>query len=523
MLANGKFVLLPALLSASLAVAAGAQQKECAIDEGKPGQVARALLSVSMAQNAQAAGKPADAAKALSAAVKALTENPEKINNTLGRNLVLGKALSLWVNQPGQSMTPTRGSLGYATSPEQTIDLVAAVDSAFAVVEASDATCAGVIAPWRAQKPWVEMVNGSIELFNNDKLDSAEVVARRSILLYKAAPYGHMVLGNVSQKRGNPTAALQHYRMAVDASKDTTFNEARRTIMLTMAQVAAEIADTASGAAKQQWATQAAQSYEELIKTFPGSQQASAAAAGLSRMRLASGDTAGFRAAYAEQIASPEKFTYQDILASAVGAARANQYADAAHLFENALKLNPYNRDALFNAAIMYYQLNEYAKMLPFIGTLVKVDPSNGENWRLYAHAYNGLGKALKPVETKPAAGARRPAGAKPAVSPAVEAQIRALNDSTVKYYEMAEKMPVQVEFTEWTNLPDRSTLGGTILNKDKAPKSYTITIEFLDKAGQVVATQTATVADVAPNAKGRFSVNTNTPDVIAFRYKPIS
>ena len=47
MLATAKKALMPLLLSATVTTVAGAQQKakECEIDEGKPGEVGRAMLA----------------------------------------------------------------------------------------------------------------------------------------------------------------------------------------------------------------------------------------------------------------------------------------------------------------------------------------------------------------------------------------------------------------------------------------------------------------------------------------------
>jgi tetratricopeptide (TPR) repeat protein len=523
MVPTAKSFVLPALLTASLAAAAGAQQQaQCSVDEGKPSQVARALLFVESARSAQAANKSADAAKQLTAAVKALTEAPEKINNANGRNLVLGKALALWLNQPDVGFTPKRGMLGYTTDTESTIDLVAAIDSTFGIVEKAEPGCASATAPFRAQKAWVGLVNSAIEHLNADRADSAEAHAKRAMQLYSAAPYGHMVLGNVAQRR-NVDEAIEHYRQGLAVSTDTLYDEAKRSILSAMGNLAADVADSSTApAGKQKYAAIATEAYDQLLKEFPESQQAGAARSGLARVRLASGDTAGFKATYADQLANPAKYDYQQLLASAVAAARADQNADAAKLFEAALAANPSNRDALYNAALMHYRMNHFEQMLPFVRKLVEVDPSNPDNWQLYTYAYSGMAKALRPAPAKPAAGARRPAAAAKA-SPAVEAQIKSLNDSTVKYYEMAEKMPVKVEFTEWSNAQDKSTVSGTITNKGSAAKSYSLTLEFLDKAGTVLDTQTVSVADVAPNARGRFSATTAKPGVIAFRYKPVS
>ena len=60
-------------------------------------------------------------------------------------------------------------------------------------------------------------------------------------------------------------------------------------------------------------------------------------------------------------------------------------------------------------------------------------------------------------------------------------------------------------------------------MNKGAQPKSFDLVIEFLDKSGAVVDTQTANVANVAANDRGRFSVASAKAGVVGFRYKPIS
>ena len=67
MLATTKKVPLTLLLAAAVTTVARAQQKpkECEVDEGKPGEVARAVFSLQVAQTA----KPEDAAKQLKSAI----------------------------------------------------------------------------------------------------------------------------------------------------------------------------------------------------------------------------------------------------------------------------------------------------------------------------------------------------------------------------------------------------------------------------------------------------------------------
>src|SRR5437868_6547179 len=115
-------------LTAALAGFAHAQAtKGCEINEGRPAAVGRATYAVQIAQSAN----PETAARQLSAAVKSLTENVAQTDNPVGRNFVLGKALVLWTMQPNIGLTSKRGPLGYTTDPEGTIDLAAAIDTAF--------------------------------------------------------------------------------------------------------------------------------------------------------------------------------------------------------------------------------------------------------------------------------------------------------------------------------------------------------------------------------------------------------
>src|SRR5918999_1756753 len=463
MLVFTKRVVIPALLSVAVTTVSLAQapqpagQRQCQIDENS-GQLGKALLSVSLAQTNQGASKWAEAANHLRNAVKAL-EKPDK-KNELGHKLVLGKALALWLNQPNVGATPTRGTLGFTTSPEAPVDLVAAIDSNFAHVEASNAACENETTPWRAQQPWLTMVNQSIEAVNAGNIDSAEALANRSLRLHRKAPYAYMVLASAAQNRGQVARALQYHQQTIDAATDTNFAEARRQALLTMANLAADVADTASGATRAQFAREARGAYERLIGEAPTSPQASQARGGLSRVLLIAGDTTAFRAAYRDQIDNPNKYDYRDILASAVAAARSQQWADAAALFENVAKVNPYNRDALYNLAVTYNELGQHEKMVPYLQRLVAVDPGNADNWLLLARAYNGLGKAAQKAKNT--------------------ALHKAYNDSTVKYYQLSEKLPVNVIFTEFTTGEAKSTLAGTIENRTTAEKSYTLRVEFL-------------------------------------------
>lgn len=494
---RGRTTVLPVLLTAVFAGQAAAQAA-CEVNEDRPSQIGRAFLSITQAATAQEAGNWAQSATALKSAVKSVSDE-KAASNALGQTMVTGKVLSLWLNHPDLPPQVTREYLGFATNGATPVDLVASVDSLFDVVEAAQPGCAASLLEWRRQRAWVGFLNGAIEQLNAGNLDSAVATANRANQLSES-PYAYMVLGNVAHNRQNTDEALKYYQQTIDAATDSLFRDVREQTLVTLGNLAADVAESKSGPEKTDFARRAADAFGTVMKESPSSALAPQARAGLSRSLLLQGDTAAFKASLQAYIDNPTNFSYQDVLASAVAAGRAGQWAEAVKLFEGVLVSNPWNRDALYNVALGYHEIGAFEKMLPHVTKLVKVDPSNGENWRLFAYAYNGMSKAAK----------------------AAAAQ-RALNDSVVKYFEMAEKMPHQLQFTEFSNTPEKTTLSGMIENRGEAAKSYALTIEFLDKDGNVVGTREAAVADVAPKASGRFSVSIESaPSVIAFRYAPL-
>ena len=75
----------------------------------------------------------------------------------------------------------------------------------------------------------------------------------------------------------------------------------------------------------------------------------------------------------------------------------------------------------------------------------------------------------------------------------------------------------------EFTRRPTETFLVGSIENRDKTPKTYPLTVEFLDKSGSVIDTQTVSVGPVAPKASGTFRVKSAKGGVYGYRYKPLS
>ncbi|MDB4892020.1 MAG: hypothetical protein JWL61_3875, partial [Gemmatimonadetes bacterium] len=425
-LAAGAMLLTASVLGAQAAPAKPA----CDVGETAKGNAARATLSVNLARDA---ASPAVASTNLKNAVK-LVDHVDKGDDPVTNAYVLGTALSLWGNQPGIGLSPKRGALGFSTNPEGTLDLPTTLDSLFKIVEVARPNCSDYTAYWRAgQKFYLDVVNGAINSLNADKLDSAEYYAGQANKLYAGSPYGDMVIGSVASKKGNTARAIEYWSKAADvAGKDTTYRDVRRQMLANIGNSYMDAATAANGAEKATAARKAAEVYEQLI-AMPGSrgQYLTAGRQQLQTAYLMAGDTAAAAKTWAPLLANPSAFDAQDLLNSAVTAARSNRTDDAGKLFEATLAQNPNSRDALYNVAVTYLTLEQNEKVGPIVTRLVAVDPGNPENYNLAARAYLSLAKAAEKAKKNPLAAA--------------------LNDTTLTWYNTGNKLPIEVTFTEFS------------------------------------------------------------------------
>ncbi len=519
------------LLASSIAGAQAAPAKPaCDVGETATGNAARATLSVNLAREATS---PVVAGTNLKNAVK-LLETVSPGDNAVTNAYVMGEAISLWANQPGTGLTPTRGSLGFATNPTGTLDIPSTLDSLFRIVEVAKPNCTDYTAYWRAgQKFYLDLVNGAINAMNSDKLDSAEYYATQAHKLYSQSPYGTMILGGVYSKRGNVPKALEYWGMAADAAnRDTSYRDVRRQMLASMGSAYLDAGGTATGAEKVAAYRKAAEAYSQLI-AIPGTkgQYLTGGRQQLETAYLMAGDTAAAAKVWEPMLTNPTEYEYNDLLNSAVNAARANRSAEAAKLFEATLTQNPYNRDALFNVAVTYLTMEQNDKVGPIVERLVAVDPGNPENYNLSARAYLALAKAAQAAKKAPLAGA--------------------YNDTTVTWYNRGNNLPIEVTFTEFSPNDKNVTIGRSVLDRrDKieattpppapakpvkgakakpaakpepktfSPKPVTLAFTALDKGGQALGTETVTTEPLSPGQRARFKFTINAPNVVAYRYK---
>jgi tetratricopeptide (TPR) repeat protein len=204
---------------------------------------------------------------------------------------------------------------------------------------------------------------------------------------------------------------------------------------------------------------------------------------------------------YAEMVANPGQYSSMQLLDAGIGAANAERMQDAVALLEAGLAKNPHYRDGLFALTYAYSTTGAYAKMADAARRLIAVDPSNPDNYNLLAQAYQGLLGEATENDVK-----------------------RAYTDSMIKTNTRAESMPVRVSFNDFqVSSGDNRVLNGMIENRGQAPATYTLRFEFLNEAGEVVASREETLADVPPQGSKPFSIAVQGAGIASFRYAPLT
>jgi tetratricopeptide (TPR) repeat protein len=464
------FLGAPALALLAIAAPVGAQQQAaaaatCDVDQNKPGSLAQAVFTIT---RVQASTDTAAKNKALrevigkvSGDAKAAKENP------VGTAFTLAQAYTMLAQDVRLANNATRADLGLAGSGP--VDLLRLVDSTVKVVEAAKPGCAENALQVR-QFAWRNVINAALTNLNEQKLDSAEYYATRAAIVVPESPFSSHILGSVAMNKKNFAAADQHFtKVLAQTANDTTMKDLR---------VAAE----------------------QNIQNARFSQAVTLTEAGN----------------YDAIVADAAKFGDLALTQAGVSASQANKHEAAAKLFAAALEQNGLQRDALNNLAATYMQLKQYEPMLPIAQRLIAIDPANPDNYLFIAIAYQGIANASK--------------------NPA---QKKALTDSLLKYNRLSSEMPVKVTYTEFTRGESKSSVGMNVENLAKAaaaparagarpaaaataaaPKTYSIRVEFLDKAGAVIDAQDVSVGPVAPGETKPVKVEAAKPGIQAVRYK---
>ena len=474
---------------------------KCNIDYGSNDQVNKAYNAMTLLQ--LSSGKPDDARKKIKAAIGPLTAKSDFGKDQVARNAALGQALVAWFDTPGSQAVTPAADLGYPASNTGQVDVLAAADSAFTTVETAHPECVEQMSIYR-QQPWAHLINQLGPLMNAKKDDSAQMVLDHAIMIYRASPYDYYFQGQLSQHKKDWQGATNAYTKAVDlatpdvVAKDTSVKAVKEFSEFSAAYSQLQAAQAMSGDQQKEGMKKAADLYRGYLKDFPTGENTQPAQAGLTMALKASGDTALIAALWKDMAANPAKYSDAQLFDAGTQAFGAQQYQTAVQLMEDGQKSNPYLRAGLFNLANAYWKNNQFDKMQMVSDTLTKVDPDNPDNYQLLAIAYQGIEKGITDPKQK-----------------------KSLGDSVNVYVTAADKLPVHVTFNQFMHDGAKFTLAGTMQNVQTKPITAAMTVNFIDKTGAVITTQ-STSLQLAPNQTKPFTMTAESDKIAAYRYDPI-
>lgn len=494
----GAAALLLVASQVGAAQAAAAAGPVCEPNQSTPASVGRASFFLARAFESMKGGSPS---KDLRDAISQLSDPKSAAENPIATNLMLGQSYVLFLQTPGATGLMRRGDLGFTANADGLIDVYAAADSAFDVVEARAPECVALTLQWRQQSPWLAVTNNAINALNANKPDSAEIYANWSLALSDKLPYAYSVLAGVAKARNDTAGTKKFWQLTLDqAGTDTLYNDVRLKTYYEISTDAVARAEAATGAAKLAAAREAVAALKGYIAGAPNDYQTTSALQNMTRMYIALGDTARMADIYAPMLTNPTSWGESTLLQAGVTATRYNRTADAVRLFEAALQNNPYQRDALNNLAASYINNNQFEKVPALVTRLLALDPNNPDNVLMNAYLYSGLLKAAKTAKDR-----------------------KTYTDSLVLWSGKSENMPLKVSFNEFSRGETEVTIAGDIENRGKATRSFNVYFEFIDKTGSVVAAQQTTVGPIAPKAKQPFKVTVKAKDIAGYRYRPIT
>ncbi len=495
----------------------GAQAPKCDI----PIQTQPKLLPAGLMFNSvfRPTNKPEDKAKALAGTVKALTDDVTGFPAPAqpGRNFLLAQALLVWLEQPGTGISEARGKIGYTANPTGQVDLAAAIDSSIRAIRAAKPECSDSLRMY-TNGLWGQLINKAATFTNAQALDSAELYAQRSMLFDSTQFYAYNIMANIAITKEDTVAMVKWFTRTIEVTSaltDTNAVKVRDGMLNNLASLYGGMASATTGARADSLNKLAVATYQRYQKFYPNDVSTKLRIMRMSGTVL---DSAGATRFVDEVLANVGTVTDAQLADAGNELAKNQLYSSALRLFEAALKKNPNSRDALYNSAVALNNLERFDEVRAYFDRLKLIDPNNAG---VYSLARNVQQSRKLAVQTRANKGVRPRAGQSVMLTPAQQAQIRAINDSLVYYTQFAQNLNPTVDVRSFSPSPTGATFGAVVqVPAEKPAAAFTIVVDFLDATGGVVTSQTVTTKQITPGGFDQISVEGKGAGIVAFKYR---
>jgi tetratricopeptide (TPR) repeat protein len=394
-----------------------------------------------------------------------------------------------------------------------------AADAAYTKAEEMWSCYAGRVDTLR-HGAWIQVFNRAVGYFRNDEVETAIREYNNAWIIYRGLPQPMLQLGiaygnealtaETSEARSElQQKAIESYGKALEllAGRPARLSEAQQQEFLRAAAF-----NMAQLLAFDERFEEAARAYDTFLDHDPGNVDAmSNAAVVITRASMQTSDQADeledgpekeALLAKSDSLQEVANSYYRELLARedleaadyhniGVGLLQIGLYEEGAVAFAKALEFGPYRMNSLEQLARVFFSAQRYDTLAAIAQTLVERYPLNLDNLALLANAY----RELEQPEDALAILERREA---------LPAEVRDLD----------------VEWQEGTY-----TITGYLANLAMEPDTpVELQFDFYDAFGELVSSETVTVAAPAQEAETEFSVGIESDALISgFTYKPLN
>ena len=398
-------------------------------------------------------------------------------------------------------------------------------DTAFAHAEALKPDCKEDISTWR-RVVWVPTFNAGVAAWQANNTDSAIASFRRANAMLPNEPTGFKYIATLFFNTSQTDSALFYFRRAADiAATNPKFAQDRKDVLFNLGRIQQSL---------QKW-PEAEATYREYLGLYPNDPEVLAALGSVAMQRgnkdsafaiykqiIARGDTMGYYALYRAGVEIAQSVPEEPDTAAAGSSCRSTARASrpaltaarirarcdsvttgmaktyiassreafslAAQALDASLRLNPYYRESLIHRANTALGMRDSATALAMSRRLLAVDPMNRTSLRIMAFAQQQNGKI----------------------------------DSTLHYLRLGDSTLVaEVAVSQFDSTDLGREVKGTVTNpRATASPPLKIVFEFVNLAGQVVASDTVQVNKLEPSASQAFDLKPNGIGIVAWRYR---
>jgi len=504
---------IPALASAlALALPMAAEAQECAIDLNLPTQLFQAGINIQRA----ASDPSAEAApRALRDAARQLQDPRRFEANPLGLAFIKAQIYVLWLHRDDVTPTMSMADLNLGRDRNVMVDLVGEADSLLTAIETAQPACVEETQRWRQSKPWNDRIGAAYRLLGANELDSAEHYAREAARLDRRSPFLFNAYAQIWLKRSQQERALAYLDTAITiAATDTSMSDTWRQMRIQHASILQEWGNSQESIElRKATLTRASRAFLALGHETPEHEDTPMfISVGLDIAMLVQ-DSLLVNAGLDPMKANPAPYADLALLIGAEVSRMSGNAPNAIALYREVLKKNPNARDANYFLAYLLIDGNNGEEAVPFLDKLLAIDPSNGDNYLLKSIVVRNRVTALQTRRDAERDATRR------------QNLLRDIRVVTAEADSLAAKesgLPHKVQVVAFERRAEGAKLNGSIENRSRAAKAYSVEMSFLNLAGEVVETLTVTTESIAAGATGGFEVTATKPGIVAWSYKPL-